>query len=116
MRPRSTPRWRRVWPRPSARPRRRPSHLYAGVCDCLNGPLEPAALHGRSRPAGHHRCVARTKRLGRDGAGGWLKDKYGMSWQITPTALLELLGSKDRAKAARVMQAMMQMTKIDIKK
>lgn len=45
-----------------------------------------------------------------------MKDKYGMSWQITPTALLELLGSKDRAKAARVMQAMMQMTKIDIKK
>jgi predicted 3-demethylubiquinone-9 3-methyltransferase (glyoxalase superfamily) len=53
---------------------------------------------------------------GAPSACGWLKDKYGLSWQITPTALLELLGSKDRAKAARVMQAMMQMTKIDLKK
>ncbi|MGH7945211.1 MAG: VOC family protein [Opitutaceae bacterium] len=47
---------------------------------------------------------------------GWLKDKYGLSWQIVPTTLIDLLSSKDRAKATRVMQAMLQMTKIDIKR
>jgi predicted 3-demethylubiquinone-9 3-methyltransferase (glyoxalase superfamily) len=46
---------------------------------------------------------------------GWLKDKYGLSWQIIPSALGTLLHDKDPAKARRVMQAMMQMTKIDIK-
>ena len=46
---------------------------------------------------------------------GWLKDKYGLSWQIIPSALGTLLHDKDPAKAKRVMQAMMQMTKIDIK-
>ena len=45
---------------------------------------------------------------------GWLKDKYGVSWQIVPTILGELLKDKDAAKAARVMQAMLQMVKIDI--
>lgn len=46
---------------------------------------------------------------------GWLKDKFGLSWQIIPTALGRLMGDKDPAKAGRVMQAMMQMSKIDIK-
>jgi predicted 3-demethylubiquinone-9 3-methyltransferase (glyoxalase superfamily) len=45
---------------------------------------------------------------------GWLKDKYGLSWQITPSVLIELLNSPDRAKAKRVMDAMMTMKKIDI--
>lgn len=45
---------------------------------------------------------------------GWLKDKYGLSWQITPVVLLEMLQDKDAKKAARVMQAMLQMGKIDI--
>jgi predicted 3-demethylubiquinone-9 3-methyltransferase (glyoxalase superfamily) len=45
---------------------------------------------------------------------GWLKDKYGLSWQITPTVLPELLKQKDAAKAKRVMEAMLQMKKIDI--
>ena len=45
---------------------------------------------------------------------GWLKDKYGLSWQIIPTALGELLGDPDREKAGRVMQAMLKMNKIDI--
>lgn len=44
----------------------------------------------------------------------WLKDRFGLSWQIVPDRLMELLGDADGAKAARVMQAMMQMTKIDI--
>jgi predicted 3-demethylubiquinone-9 3-methyltransferase (glyoxalase superfamily) len=45
---------------------------------------------------------------------GWLKDKFGLSWQIVPTALPKLLSHPDPAKAARVMQAMLQMKKIDI--
>ena len=45
---------------------------------------------------------------------GWLKDRYGLSWQIIPTALGELMGDPDPAKASRVMQAMLQMKKIDI--
>jgi len=45
---------------------------------------------------------------------GWLKDKFGLSWQIIPKLLGEMLGDQDRSKAARVMQAMMQMRKIDI--
>lgn len=47
---------------------------------------------------------------------GWLKDKYGLSWQIVPTILGELLSSKDVAKSQRVMQAMLKMVKLDIKK
>lgn len=46
---------------------------------------------------------------------GWLKDKYGFSWQIIPTALSELLNDPDREKSARVTQAMLKMKKIDIK-
>ena len=45
---------------------------------------------------------------------GWLKDKYGVSWQIIPTALLELMQDKDPVKSQRVFKAMLQMTKIDI--
>lgn len=47
---------------------------------------------------------------------GWLTDKYGVSWQIIPSALGELLGSKDPAQARRVMDAMMKMVKIDVQK
>ncbi|MHB8216892.1 MAG: VOC family protein [Candidatus Sulfotelmatobacter sp.] len=45
---------------------------------------------------------------------GWLKDKYGLSWQVIPTALGEMLRDKNRKKSQRVMQAMLQMDKIDI--
>ena len=45
---------------------------------------------------------------------GWLKDRFGVSWQIIPTALGEMLGDPDPAKAGRTMQAMLQMSKIDI--
>jgi predicted 3-demethylubiquinone-9 3-methyltransferase (glyoxalase superfamily) len=57
---------------------------------------------------------AKLSRGGAPGQCGWLKDKFGLSWQIVPRVLLELLQDKDPAKSARVMQAMMQMTKIDI--
>ena len=45
---------------------------------------------------------------------GWLKDRYGVSWQIVPSVLPQLLGDPDPAKAQRVMQAMLQMVKLDI--
>ena len=51
---------------------------------------------------------------GEPGPCGWLKDRFGVSWQIVPTALGELLGASDREKAGRAMQAMLQMGKIDI--
>jgi predicted 3-demethylubiquinone-9 3-methyltransferase (glyoxalase superfamily) len=47
---------------------------------------------------------------------GWLKDKFGLSWQIVPTVLGELLSDKDAAKSQRVMSAMLKMVKLDIKK
>jgi predicted 3-demethylubiquinone-9 3-methyltransferase (glyoxalase superfamily) len=56
-------------------------------------------------------------RLSDGGAGsrcGWLKDKFGLSWQIIPAVLGEMLGDKDPAKAGRVMQAMLRMVKLDI--
>src|SRR5215217_2873073 len=45
---------------------------------------------------------------------GWLKDKFGLWWQVTPTVLSKLIGDKDPEKSKRVMEAMMQMDKIDI--
>jgi len=51
---------------------------------------------------------------GEPGQCGWLKDKYGVSWQIVPTILTRLLTDRDPVKANRVMQAMLQMNKIDI--
>ncbi|MGH8528674.1 MAG: VOC family protein [Nevskiales bacterium] len=47
---------------------------------------------------------------------GWLKDKYGVSWQIVPTVLAEMYQDKNPEKSRRVMQAMLQMKKLDIKK
>lgn len=45
---------------------------------------------------------------------GWLKDKYGVSWQIVPEQLTQLLNAKDKEKAGRATKAMLQMKKIDI--
>ncbi|HWD92747.1 MAG TPA: VOC family protein [Verrucomicrobiae bacterium] len=52
---------------------------------------------------------------GQEVACGWLKDKYGLSWQIVPEIIGDLLSGKDPAKSARVMQAVMKMVKLDIK-
>jgi predicted 3-demethylubiquinone-9 3-methyltransferase (glyoxalase superfamily) len=51
---------------------------------------------------------------GEKGPCGWLKDKFGLSWQVVPSRLTQLLQDPDREKANRVMQAMLQMSKIDI--
>jgi predicted 3-demethylubiquinone-9 3-methyltransferase (glyoxalase superfamily) len=53
---------------------------------------------------------------GQESMCGWLKDKYGLSWQIIPNTLMELMSDKDQAKSQRVMQAIMQMQKIDVQK
>ena len=45
---------------------------------------------------------------------GWVKDKYGLSWQVVPTALIEMMGDPDREKSGRAMEAMLKMKKIDI--
>jgi predicted 3-demethylubiquinone-9 3-methyltransferase (glyoxalase superfamily) len=59
------------------------------------------------------------KKLAADGGKevqcGWLTDKFGVSWQIVPTALGRLMSTKDAAKTQRVMQAMLQMVKLDIR-
>ena len=52
---------------------------------------------------------------GEQGPCGWLKDRWGVSWQIVPRVLGELLGDPDRAKAQRAMQAMLGMKKLDIR-
>jgi predicted 3-demethylubiquinone-9 3-methyltransferase (glyoxalase superfamily) len=52
---------------------------------------------------------------GEKGQCGWLKDKYGMSWQIVPTVLFKMMSDPDPARSRRVFQAMMQMKKLDIK-
>ena len=53
---------------------------------------------------------------GKESACGWLKDKYGLSWQVTPTILMKMIADKNRKKAQRAFNAMMQMVKIDIRK
>jgi predicted 3-demethylubiquinone-9 3-methyltransferase (glyoxalase superfamily) len=53
---------------------------------------------------------------GEKGVCGWLKDKYGLSWQIVPTVLGEMMQGKDAEKTERVMKALLEMTKLEIKK
>ncbi len=61
------------------------------------------------------RYWAKLTKGGEESRCGWLTDKFGLSWQIVPDILPELLGDKDEAKAGRAMQAMLQMGKLDIK-
>jgi predicted 3-demethylubiquinone-9 3-methyltransferase (glyoxalase superfamily) len=53
---------------------------------------------------------------GQESRCGWLKDKFGLSWQVVPNIAIELMTDKDPARAQRVMKALMQMTKIEIQK
>ena len=52
---------------------------------------------------------------GEESQCGWVKDKFGLSWQVVPTVLIDMLHDSDQEKSGRVMQAMLQMKKIDIK-
>ena len=73
--------------------------------------------------AGNLSCLAVARESAKEklGAGGrydqcgWLQDKFGLSWQVTPVILPQLLMDKDRARASRAMAAMMTMAKLDIK-
>lgn len=51
---------------------------------------------------------------GKAEACGWLRDRYGVSWQITPTVLVDMMSSPDKERARRAAQAMMRMVKLDI--
>lgn len=51
---------------------------------------------------------------GQEGPCGWLKDRFGVSWQVVPSRLLELISDADEERAARAMEAMMKMSKLDI--
>ena len=51
---------------------------------------------------------------GEEGVCGWLKDKYGVSWQVIPAGLIDMLGDPDPGKAKRTTEAMFAMTKLDI--
>ena len=53
---------------------------------------------------------------GQESACGWLKDKYGLSWQVTPAILLKMISDRNRKKAQRAFNAMLQMHKLDIRK
>ena len=61
------------------------------------------------------RLWAKLSEGGEESQCGWLKDKYGLSWQVAPRILTELLKDKDPVKSKRVMEAMLQMKKIEIK-
>ena len=61
------------------------------------------------------RCGRSSPKAEKKAQCGWLKDKYGLSWQIVPTVLGEMLQDKDAEKTERVMKAILQMKKLDIK-
>ena len=71
-------------------------------------------IHCKDQEEADHYWYKLTADGGQEGHCGWLKDKFGVSWQVTPLRLLELLRDPDRAKADRVMQAMLKMNRIDI--
>ena len=61
------------------------------------------------------RMWAKLSEGGKEVQCGWLKDKYGVSWQVVPTVLAKMMSDPDPARTARVFQAMLQMKKLDIK-
>jgi predicted 3-demethylubiquinone-9 3-methyltransferase (glyoxalase superfamily) len=71
-------------------------------------------IHCKDQEEADHYWFKLTADGGQESHCGWLKDKFGVSWQVTPRRLLELLRDPDRAKADRVMQAMLKMMRIDI--
>ena len=62
----------------------------------------------------HSRAQALERGLRAEAADGWLRDRFGLSWQIVPERLGELLSDPDPARAQRVMQSLLQMDKLDI--
>jgi predicted 3-demethylubiquinone-9 3-methyltransferase (glyoxalase superfamily) len=86
--------------------------FQAGPLDAFNHAISQMIMCETQAEIDHY-----WEKLGAGGAYemcGWLKDKYGVLWQVTPRALLEMEKSKDRAAARRAVQAMMTMKKLDI--
>lgn len=73
-------------------------------------------VHGETQAEGDHYWEKLTADGGKPNQCAWLKDKFGISWQVVPRRLPELLSAPDTAKARRAMEAMMQMVKIDVAK
>ena len=73
-------------------------------------------IHCKSQEEVDHYWEKLTANGGQESQCGWLKDKYGMSWQVVPDALLEMIKDPDPEKSRRVMNAMLQMKKIEIAK
>lgn len=71
-------------------------------------------IHCASQEEVDHYWSALTADGGQESQCGWLKDKYGLSWQVVPQRFLELMADPDPARVGRVMGAMMQMQKLDI--
>jgi predicted 3-demethylubiquinone-9 3-methyltransferase (glyoxalase superfamily) len=71
-------------------------------------------VHCQDQAEVDHYWDALTADGGEPGPCGWLKDRYGLSWQIIPAALGELLSDPDPGRSSRAMQAMLKMTKIDV--
>jgi predicted 3-demethylubiquinone-9 3-methyltransferase (glyoxalase superfamily) len=78
-----------------------PSHAVSFAVDCADQAEVDRLWDALTEGGAPERC-------------GWLKDRYGISWQIVPAALPRLLGDPDPARAARALQAMLGMTKIDV--
>ena len=76
--------------------------------------MQPTSIGDRERSRSSSVDVAACCSTGRESQCGWLKDKYGLSWQIVPKALPRLLQQTDPNKAQRVVQALLQMKKLDI--
>jgi predicted 3-demethylubiquinone-9 3-methyltransferase (glyoxalase superfamily) len=88
--------------------------LNGGAADFKPNEAISFMVHCETQKEVDHYWNKLTSGGGEESMCGWLKDKYGVSWQITPKALMRLLADRDRAKAKRVMEAMLKMRKIDI--
>ncbi|GHD85941.1 VOC family protein [Streptomyces naganishii] len=71
-------------------------------------------IHCRDQEEVDHYWAKLTENGGEPGPCGWLKDKYGVSWQVVPDGLIEMIGDADQEKAARTTRAMLAMGKLDI--
>jgi hypothetical protein len=90
------------------------NHILTVSCRCAPLTREFPILANSSFQQHHPTRTYRIPTTVRVSIHRWLKDKFGLSWQITQTILYELLSSPDREKSKRAMQAMMTMKKIDI--
>ncbi len=91
------------------------ARLYTAVFK--NSRINTIARYGSAGPRPAGTVMNYWQRLsegGEEGVCGWLKDKYGVSWQIIPTPMNEMISDPDPDKSQRAMQAMLQMKKIDI--